>query len=232
MISPWPIHTVVFDLDDTLFAESEYVISGFTAVDRWLIETQAVTAFAADATALFKAGVRGTIFDQVLQRLAPFSGTITVAELVRVYREHTPNISPLPDASECLKWARKSFNLALLTDGYASVQQKKIDALGIAAIFDCKILTDELGGRKFWKPNPAGFQKIMTRCPGESGGYVYVADNPHKDFIASRGLGWKSVRIRRPLGEHSRYEPTAEEMADREVKSLSELRDFIVPFQR
>jgi putative hydrolase of the HAD superfamily len=38
MAEPVPIHTLVFDLDDTLYPEKDFVLSGFDAVDRWLKE--------------------------------------------------------------------------------------------------------------------------------------------------------------------------------------------------
>ena len=40
----WPVHTVVFDLDDTLFAERDYVLSGFRAVDEWIRRERRVEA--------------------------------------------------------------------------------------------------------------------------------------------------------------------------------------------
>lgn len=226
MSDPWLIRTLVFDLDDTLYAERDYVLSGFEAAGRWLRETHAIEGFAAAAGVLFESGVRGTIFDAALQQLRCPPGAVAVSELVRVYREHAPKLALLPEAAACLAWARPRFSLALLTDGYAAVQQKKIASLGLASIIGCRIITDELG-REFWKPHPAGFRRIMTQFPMSPDQFVYVADNPRKDFIAPRSLGWKTVQIRRPGGEHASYEPAPHEAADREIASLVELRSII-----
>lgn len=39
----------------------------------------------------------------------------------------------------------------------------------------------------------------MDACRGR---FVYVADNPGKDFIAPKELGWGAIRVRRPGGLH------------------------------
>lgn len=39
------IKAIVFDMDDTLYEERQYVISGFKAVDQYVIEQFGVTGF-------------------------------------------------------------------------------------------------------------------------------------------------------------------------------------------
>lgn len=224
---PWPVHTVVYDLDDTLYLESEYVLSGFAEVDRWLVATEKITGFAGRARALFAGGLRGRVFDEALRELGASPRPELVREMVAVYRGHTPKLTPLPDALSSLQWARPMLRLALLTDGYHAVQQKKLSSLGMAAHFDVVVFTDALG-RENWKPSPAGFSHLMQRLPGCAEGYLYVGDNPRKDFIAPRALGWKTIRIRRPGGEHFQCQAGAAEAADCEIASLGELRDLIV----
>ncbi len=58
------------------------------------------------------------------------------------------------------------------------------------------LLTDELG-RAGWKPNDQGFRRIQEHYQLPSARLVYIADNPTKDFIAPKRLGWRAVRIRR-----------------------------------
>jgi putative hydrolase of the HAD superfamily len=92
MDEPWPVHTIVCDLDDTLFAERDYALSGFDAVDRHLREVHRVEGFGREAKALFEAGVRGTIFDRALERLGHPAETALVGELVGIYRAHPPRL--------------------------------------------------------------------------------------------------------------------------------------------
>lgn len=222
MDSPWPIHTLVFDLDDTLFAESEFVRSGFRAAGAWLWQNKRRAGFADEAERLFAAGHRGRIFDEALARLGEPANLPLVQQLVEVYREHAPKLTLLPDAREVLGWAGSRFRLALISDGFLGVQERKLAALGIEGCFALAILTDGIG-REFWKPSPEAFRRVALQLPGPAEGFVYIADNPRKDFIAPRALGWKTVRIRRQNGEHESYEPTASEAAHAEIKDLREI---------
>lgn len=228
MSDPWRVHTVVFDLDDTLYPEREFVLSGFRAVDRWLREHHGVEGFDARAGALFTAGRRGKIFDEALALLPLQAPADLVPTLVEVYRAHRPELRLFPDADEMLsRVAETPLHSALITDGYSAVQRGKIEALGLSARIGYCLVTDDLGGRQFWKPHQEAFRRVMATYPGPATGYLYVADNPRKDFIAPRQLGWKTLRIRRPGGEHADYEGNAEENAEREASTLGGLAELL-----
>ena len=47
------MHAVVFELDDTLYPERQFVLSGFRAVDDWLKAKYRVPGFFAGAEKLF-----------------------------------------------------------------------------------------------------------------------------------------------------------------------------------
>lgn len=228
MADSWQIHTLVFDLDDTLYPESDYVFSGFAAAGDWLREQHAVEGFSMMAGALFQAGRRGKIFDEALPRVGLAARPDLVAGLVAAYRGHEPRLTLFPDAATIIEWAGARFRLALITDGYAAVQKRKIHALGLESYIGCRVVTDELG-REFWKPSSLPFSRVMTHFPGPRDGYVYVADNPRKDFIGARQLGWRTVRVRRPQGEHAAYRPEPGEEADTEVTNLLSLQALLKP---
>lgn len=226
MPEQWLVHTLVFDLDDTLFMERDYVFSGFAAAGRWLDTHHAVTDSAAVFRQLFSAGQRERIFDTALALLRVDAGPAAVSQLLAIYRQHEPKLQLLEDAVEFLDWASTRFHLALITDGYALVQTRKIRALGLEARIACRILTDELG-REFWKPSLEPYRRIMACYPGPADGYVYIADNPHKDFQGARQLGWRTVRVRRAGGQHAKYEPATGEAAEVEFDSLIDLRGIL-----
>ncbi len=222
-MGPKGIHTVVFDLDDTLYPEADYVFSGFRAVDQFVIQELGLFGFFDEAVDLFRFGSRGRIFDQVIGKLG--AGRVPlgiVPRLVEVYRSHEPVLRLFPDAEAMLTAPIPRWRLGLLSDGYLSVQKRKLEALGLMRSFGSIVLTDAFG-RAAWKPSLVGFSKIMDDLPGVASGYVYVADNPRKDFIAPRALGWATVRIRRRGCEHSEYEPLMHEAADVEISGLGEL---------
>ena len=222
MSEPWPIHTLVFDLDDTLYAERCFALSGFRAAGTWLEIEKGIPGLAAVASRFFEQGLRGNIFDRALDAMSVPADEALVTSLVGVFREHKPEISLLPDAVECLEWGAVRYRMALVTDGYHMVQKRKVQALSLGQLIPICIFTDAFG-REHWKPSPKGFCEVMHKFPGPVSGFVYIADNPRKDFIAPRALGWRSIRVRRPGAEHFSYEPTPDEAADVEVGCLTEV---------
>lgn len=213
---------VVFDLDDTLYPEWAFVRSGFTAVDHWLTAQHQVRGFFERAWRLHLDGVRGRIFNRALELLQiPVTATL-ISEMLAVYREHTPAIEPYPDTLASLDALGAHFQLALLTDGYAAVQRRKVNALGLADRFAAVVYSVDLG-REYWKPSPAPFLAVARMLGDATTPRVYVGDNPAKDFLGARSVGWRSIRIRRPDGEHATREAQPGCEPDVEVPSLASL---------
>jgi putative hydrolase of the HAD superfamily len=141
-----------------------------------------------------------------------------VSDLVKAYREHIPDISLAPDAETFLR--RLAVPVFALTDGPLASQRKKAHALGLDRWVAHVVFTAE-HGPGFHKPSPAGFELIQSLNGDAPASHVYVADNPAKDFLGPRHLGWQTVRIRREgsLWEHT---PT-DGSADIELPSLEAL---------
>lgn len=115
---------LVFDLDDTLYPEITFVISGFKSVATFLNASYGVDEKAALALMIeeLKKG-RGKIFDDLLKAFSIFS-KILVKKCLSIYRSHKPNISLYPDAARCLK-RFKDTPLYIVTDGNKLVQHNK-----------------------------------------------------------------------------------------------------------
>jgi putative hydrolase of the HAD superfamily len=227
----WPIHTLVFDLDDTLYAERDYVFSGFRAVGAWVEAIYGDKRFAAEAQDLFNAGVRGKIFDHALGKLGIRSSAELIANMLGVYRQHSPDLSLYPGAEDILDWGKRHFALVLISDGYIEVQQRKVQSLQLDRWFNALLLTDRWG-REYWKPHAQAFLETATRFPGPPIGFAYVGDNPKKDFIGAREQGWRTIRVRSPGGEHSFEAPPLPLAADIEIESLADLKSWIAPWDR
>ena len=135
----------VFDLDDTLFPEREFLLSGFRAVDAYLAASGAAPGFYEMAAILLKDGLRQKIFDTALQKLNANSSPESIQELVRVYRSHKPAIQLYPDASWILERLWGKAQLGIITDGFLKTQQNKVAALGIEGLFDCIVYSDSFG---------------------------------------------------------------------------------------
>lgn len=220
------VQCVVFDIDDTLYLERDYVRSGFHAVGEHLRRTHGVDGFSRRAWELFESGHRGSTFDVVLAELG-MAGAL-VSELVKVYREHKPDIELLDDARKLLEELSTKVRLAIITDGPVESQQRKVDRLGLIRCCEEIVLTGALGP-EFAKPSPAAFIRVQDRFDLPPTACVYIGDNPRKDFQAPVKLGWRAVRVRRAGGLHEEHRghPSVIEWPDMRV-SLSSLTDSLL----
>ena len=142
--------------------------------------------------------------------------------MVSVYRDHEPEIELETDARRLLDALHGRCPLALITDGFHQAQRRKVEALGIEQSLSPLIYTDQWG-RQHWKPSDRAFRAVEQWSGLCGDQLVYIGDNPTKDFIAPRRLGWRTIRIRRPGGEHSRTEAPREADAHQQVESLEGL---------
>lgn len=219
-----------FDLDDTLYPEREFVQSGFAAVAQHLDDLGVIDAesFFHTATSLFIAGARGNIFDLALERLAVDYPAARIGELVRVYREHQPQIRPFADSPNLLKLLKeKGVVLALISDGPFPTQQNKLRALGLEAFFDHLLFTGA-HGEDWGKPSPRAFQEVMERSGVQAAACVYVADNPGKDFVGPNRLGWHTIRVRETIGLYGDGSPPPGGEPKATVNSFAALRDLLL----
>ena len=219
------LRCVVFDLDDTLYLERDYVRSGFLHVGA-LVETKlGVRGFFDTAWGLFLEGQRRDIFDRTLKRIGLPAADSVIQELVDAYRNHAPAISLAEDAVRCLDGLHSKCDLALITDGPVSSQENKARALQLDRWIDLKIFTGRWGAN-FCKPHLRAFLMVQAHTGAGPNECMYVADNPKKDFTAPKQLGWMTVRIRRDGGLHS-HTLSHEYGPNHELKDLSALPQIV-----
>ena len=214
------ITAILFDLDDTLISEMDFVREGWTAVAEYLsprtertvkeLEAMAEAAFAVE---------RAHVYDQMCTQLGLGRGL--VADCVEIYRTHRCAVRLLDDAVAALAWASDR-PTAIVSDGRADVQRNKVNAAGLDRLVDAVILTDELGPG-MGKPSPAGFQLALKLLNVSAPEAIYVADNPAKDFLGPRRIGMCSAQIRRDDGVHANAPTIPGGSPDGYLESLYEL---------
>lgn len=189
---------LVFDLDDTLYLERDYVESGLRAVGVWASQQLAIPDLADPMLHLFRTGSRGHIFDEALA-LAGYRGKPDViSRMLSVYRQHSPRIALAEDAMRLLADRPPRTGFAIITDGYRDAQKRKLRALGLTdRRIDLAICTDRWG-RAAWKPAHRAFNYVQDFFGLPSAAFCYVADNMDKDFQAPSALGWEVIAIDRP----------------------------------
>lgn len=194
---------IVFDLDDTLYPEREFALSGFRAAGQWAAETLGIDGLAQEMTGLFEDGHLGPLFRIALERHKPDFSASDLEALVEAWRTHDPEIQLFDDAAWALDHYAPQGPLGLITDGTETMQSSKVRALRIAGYFHEIIMTDGLGGRSFRKPHPLSFERMEAALPASDAQFVYVADNPAKDFVTPNARGWISIQVKRPApGTH------------------------------
>jgi putative hydrolase of the HAD superfamily len=216
---------LVFDLDDTLYEEMTYVISGFNAVAKYGEDELGLDArhsFDWMITYVTAHG-RGKVFDGWLTRNQAFTRK-RLLECVRVYRHHMPNIYMLPSVSKLLEELKLTSPLYLVTDGHKIAQHKKIQALGLERLFKRIFITHRFG-LKHSKPSIYCFDIIRKAEGVQWHDIVYVGDNPAKDFVNLNSVGAKTVRVR--TGAHARVVATSAYDAGLTIDTLLDLPDVI-----
>lgn len=216
---------VLFDLDDTLYPEIEFVKSGFKVVARYLSSRHHFdegTLFTQMLDILQRDG-RGKIFDRLLRDIDLYAEE-KVRLLVYLYRSHHPTIQLYEDTLPVLKHLKRcGMRLGVVTDGMASVQRNKIAALDLERFFDVIVYTDEVG-REYWKPSTIPYKvalDLLEVTPLEA---TYVGNDPSKDFLGANSLGMLTIQVKRPVQQNSTLgvpsEPAATKLVIKELEEI------------
>ena len=183
-----PIKGVIFDLDDTLYSEKQYVRSGYQKIAEYLGRDDATEKL----WSYFESGKPA-----IDVYVAEIGEEEKKAECLKIYREQMPDITLYEDVTSLIaNLKNKGIKVGIITDGRPEGQRNKIKALGLNKMVDDIIITDELGGVQFRKPCDIAFRIMQTRWKIPYEQIVYVGDNPNKDFQACKQLGmrWRYYR--------------------------------------
>ena len=184
---------VIFDLDDTLYSEKEYVKSGYRAVAALFPE---VDGMADKLWAVFERG--GRAIDEVLEEEKLLDQK---EKALQAYRFQTPDIKLYTGVEELLERLRSvEKKIGIITDGRPEGQRAKLKALHLYSVVDEIIVTDELGGVEFRKPNELAFRLMRERFGVPFERMVYIGDNPNKDFVAPEKLGMQWIYFKNKDG--------------------------------
>lgn len=172
--------TIVFDLDDTLIKEIDYLKSAFMEISR-IVNSEDENLFQQMMNWYFKK-------ENVFQNLVDLYPNNNIMSLRTVYRNHFPDFDSNTKVKEFLvELKERGFVLGLITDGYKVTQRNKIKALDIELLFDLIIISEEFGSEK---PNLKNYEIFHQFNTNE---YYYIGDNVNKDFITPNSLGWNTV---------------------------------------
>lgn len=185
---PFEISTTVIalDLDDTLYLERDYVASG-----RRFVADKIKSLYPEVSEPVLRSLVQHDGDDWIGNLCAMLNFPREFGDsLLWLYRLHEPNISLDQNVADFLKLlCNQARAVVIVTDGRGVTQRLKLRSLGLMEL--PAFISEEYGSPK---PEPERFVSIQTQFPADH--YVYIGDNPAKDFIAPNNLGWITVCIR------------------------------------
>lgn len=180
---------IVFDLDDTLYKEIDFLKSGYhyisdhlpaNGISRNALYRQMLKEFYAGRDA----------FAYILKLYPQFQKV----QLLEWYRYHYPDISLNDNTLATIRYlAQSKYVIGILTDGRSITQRNKIRALGLNKYVEHQniIISEEFGSSK---PHKENYNYFMNLYPDYS--FIYVGDNTSKDFETPKALGWKTIGLR------------------------------------
>ena len=209
----------IFDLDDTLYSESQYSFSALAFVAGEIENLFGFSNVRNELVASFEKGSRDAIGEFWKSRALPLDG---LHPLLLRMQSHEPDISLYPDVQEFLgEISRRGLPFAIVTDGRSCTHRAKIKQLALGeAVAIC--ISEETGATK---PDARAFEPIMSMVTNKP--VVFVGDNPTKDFLFPNSQDWTTV-MRRDDGTNIR-EQTLPENPDYHpmtvIDSFVELRE-------
>lgn len=183
-----PSIAVVFDLDDTLYKEIDFLKSAFSSIAHSISLQVPDDEKSICEKMLELYNSNQNAFEGILNT---YKTSLTINDLLVCYRNHKPNITLSPEVVQVLDTLTKNkIPLGLLTDGRSVQQCNKIEALKLEKYFSEIIISEEFGSEKPCVDNYTYFEKKFG-----AKNYFYIADNVKKDFITPNKLNWKTIML-------------------------------------
>lgn len=172
---------IVFDLDDTLYNEIEFLKSAYKELSKKLAPDSWQPLF---SNLFSRYRNKENVFEYVTEAYG-----VSKEELLDLYRNHLPKITPFDGVIDLMNDIKDhEGKVGIITDGRSITQRNKIKALGIIDSIDFIVISEEIGTEK---PNEKNYGLIEEAldCPVN----YYIADNIKKDFVTPKRMGWKTI---------------------------------------
>lgn len=194
------LKAVLFDIDDTLFdrnrAQGEIVhliVQTFRGLFTGIEEERIANAFFESdrvGREAFDAG--GSIDAARIGRSRAFLKTLGLSEdladkITAMYVRSYPAVNaPVRGAACVVRDLAEAFQLGIISNGSPDVQYRKLKTLGIKHLFDCILLSEEVGMRK---PDPEIFWRAAVSLARKPEECLHVGDSYESDVLGAKKAG-------------------------------------------
>jgi putative hydrolase of the HAD superfamily len=199
---------IILDLDDTLYSEYDFVLSGFKFISK-LVSASVISLNEKQVYSFLSLCFKQSsnlIFDRLIDHFS-LHRFFKVSELISFYKYHEPTISIFDDVIPFLSRMKlTNIPVVLLTDGDVVQQKNKVKALKIDSFFLDVFYSDSYGVDKR-KPNTFMYLMILEKLKLDPSQVLNIGDNPKKDFYVNKSLGIKTIQINRKNAIYSQKFP-------------------------
>ena len=181
------------DMDDTLYEERQYVLSGFRVLSELASDYLGISPAKAFnfMQQHFDTHGREGVLDALLTAHGSEPAAAIIANWVGVYRNHHPDICLYPGVLDTLVTLRKTGACAcIVTDGMTCMQKNKFAALGLAPYVNRVVYCHETG---YPKPDPRCLDGFVRHGQDDA---VLIGDRPDHDLALAANLGIDAIRVR------------------------------------
>ena len=182
-------YCLFIDLDDTLYNEVDFVISGYNHIYKWVLKNL-------NLDIQYRPSKKDVI-NNIENHIQTFIKKNNLAEkysdtFIKLIREHKPNINLSYSNLKKLKVISNTFkNLVLITNGRSISQRNKLQSLNIQKFFMEILISEEFG---FKKPDKIFYEKIIEKYKNYN--LIFIGDNIDIDLITPIDKGLKTILIK------------------------------------
>jgi putative hydrolase of the HAD superfamily len=226
------LRAVVFDLDNVLYDERDYIYAAFRSIALFLSERcrfsddEIYSKLVCDFEN--KGSMYPRLFNDAVEDLGPDQNL--VPEILRLYATVDSKLELFPETTNTLLTLRRlGLKLALVTNGGVQIQRNKVRLLGVEESFDAIVFARETETGKE-KPDPEAYRVALQKLGVGAEEAVCVGDNPHTDFWGAKQLGMLTVRVL--CGEFKDVHLSDEYEAEIALHNIAELLDVVERLNR
>lgn len=229
------MHSVVFDLDDTLYDRTqplrkaflEMVVKKDISFEQFYSIYQNYSDIAFDEVKDGKMTLKESHIFRISETLLDIGMRISKEEAERfqeAYAKYQQQIEPYPFILEILHFLRnKGVNTFIITNGPTPNQRNKIKHLGLNPYFKPEeiIVSSEEGAAK---PDRKIFEAAEQRFNLIKNHTWYVGDSFTHDIIGAANSGWHTIW----LNNHKKPQIDPSYSASKVVNSTLELKEYLI----